>query len=272
MSCAAATAAGSTNRLLPTSTSSQSSWRRARPATRSSPIVTWPVRRLRRDCGPPRRQQAGPARPMNASSTSSPTSSARACAVHRVSARTGAGLDDLRAAARGAADAARRPVRCRQVLAPQHAVRHRRPGDAHACRTPPARDGTRRCRRPSSRYPGASSSIPRAYATTRRRSCLRARCRRVTSRSPSVAGCLPFPGLPPSAGARLARSRTPSPTGEIAERRYESYRRLLNLIRQLTDRRGWRACAAMILRCSRPAPMVRPLLHPLHTGVSACAE
>ena len=29
--------------------------------------------------------------------------------------------------------------------------------------------------------------------------------------------------------------------GQIAERRYESYRRLLNLMRQLTDRRGWRA-------------------------------
>jgi ribosome biogenesis GTPase len=30
-------------------------------------------------------------------------------------------------------------------------------------------------------------------------------------------------------------------TGQISERRYESYRRLLNLMRQLTDRRGWRA-------------------------------
>ena len=30
-------------------------------------------------------------------------------------------------------------------------------------------------------------------------------------------------------------------TGGVAERRYESYRRLLNLMRQLTSRRGWRA-------------------------------
>ena len=28
--------------------------------------------------------------------------------------------------------------------------------------------------------------------------------------------------------------------GQVTARRYESYRRLLNLMRQLTDRRGWR--------------------------------
>jgi ribosome biogenesis GTPase len=28
--------------------------------------------------------------------------------------------------------------------------------------------------------------------------------------------------------------------GTVTERRYESYRRLLNLVRQLTERRGWR--------------------------------
>jgi ribosome biogenesis GTPase len=30
-------------------------------------------------------------------------------------------------------------------------------------------------------------------------------------------------------------------SGQISERRYESYRRLVNLMRQLTSRRGWRS-------------------------------
>jgi ribosome biogenesis GTPase len=35
--------------------------------------------------------------------------------------------------------------------------------------------------------------------------------------------------------------RTAVEAGTVNERRYESYRRLLNLVRQLTERRGWRA-------------------------------
>jgi ribosome biogenesis GTPase len=35
--------------------------------------------------------------------------------------------------------------------------------------------------------------------------------------------------------------RTAVGAGQVTERRYESYRRLLNLVRQLTERRGWRS-------------------------------
>ena len=159
--------------------------------------------------------------------------------VQRVSARTGAGMEDLRAALAG-----RRTLLAGQSGVGKSSLFNALSGsDIRATRTLSAASGEGRHTTVSSAIltlpwgelvdsPGVRDYAPalvelrtvqdgfaeiaRLAASCRFQDCLHQREPDCTVRK-SVA------------------------TGEISERRYQSYRRLLNLMRQLTNRRGWRA-------------------------------
>ncbi len=159
--------------------------------------------------------------------------------VHRVSARTGAGLDELRARLSG-----RRTLLAGQSGVGKSSLLNTLSGsDVRATRTLSDASGEGRHTTVSS----AILSLPWGELVD----------------TPGVRDYAP-PLVPPRsvqdgfieiaqrAGACRFQDclhqrepdcavRAAAATGEIDERRYESYRRLLNLVRQLTDRRGWRS-------------------------------
>ena len=236
-SFAAATAAGSMSRSLPISTSSQLSSRRDPRATRLLRIATWRARPT--PASPPCSWSISRiCPPMNAISTSSPSSRARTCRCFGCPPAAARALRISRSALTG-----RRTLFAGQSGVGKSSLFNTLCGsDVRATRTLSDASGEGRHTTVSSAIltlpwgelvdtPGVRDYAPplvpqrtvqEGYAEITR---LAGSCR--------FQDCLHQ--REPACAVRNAVA-----AGDVSERRYESYRRLLNLMRQLTSRRGWR--------------------------------